>query len=184
MNAPGPLRVTFDKEQFDALKERFNATKQEVKDALRDAAKATADDIKNFDAELAAALKIRAELLKNRITIRYRYKSGNGTFWFGLNPINLGSMNAKQDRMIGGGVTAGPVTVAGAFIAKGSKMGGQVFKRGGKSRLPIFKQTYDIADVSRETVRTKVFPIIADIFQQNLETKLEDIFDRKKRKTA
>lgn len=181
MNAPGPLRVTFDAAQFDALKARFNATKAEVKEALSDAAKDTAGDIKNFDAELGAALKIRPELLKNRITLRYRYKSGTGVFWFGMNPINLGALNPKQDRMIGGGVTAGPVTVPGAFVSK--KLNGQVFSRSGKSRLPIFKEQYNIADISRDTIRTKVFPIIADIFHQNLESRLEDIFDRKKRKT-
>ncbi len=174
-----PLRVTIDADQFTALKKRFNATKQEVQDALRDATKDTADDIKGLDSELGAALKIAPELLKNRITLRYRYKSGNGMFWFGMNPINLGSLNPKQN---GQSVIAGPVTVngPGAFISE--KMGGQVFRRYGTHRLMITKQVYDIANISRETVREKIFPMISDIFHQNLESKLEDIFDRKKRK--
>lgn len=179
MSDTGPLRVTIDAAEFDALKARFNASKEEIKQALSDAARDTAGDIKNFDTELGAALKIAPELLKNRITLRYRYKSGTGVFWFGMNPINLGSLNPKQN---GSSVNAGPVTVRGpgAFIS--DKMGGQVFRRSGAKRLPAIKQVYDIANISRETVRTKVFPLVADIFHQNLESRLEDIFDRMKGK--
>ena len=58
--------------------------------------------------------------------------------WYGLNEISLIHLNARETKR---GVTSGKHKRDSAFIAKG-----QVFKRQGKGRLPLEKQTLEIKE--------------------------------------
>lgn len=88
----------------------------------------------------------------------FRVKRGLGgkgaTVWYGLDPIGLIHLGAKKQ---GKGVAAmGGRYVEGAFIAKGRNGGLQVFKRRGKERLKIDKQSADIHDAAQTYIEDRL----------------------------
>ena len=92
---------------------------------------------------------IRRRMKKSTIT-----KDSNGyviRLFYGLNEVDLIHLNAKQTRK---GVTAGKYQVDGAFI---SNKKNQVFKRMGKKRLPIEKQSVTIKPQADAYLESKEF---------------------------
>lgn len=84
---------------------------------------------------LSAELQVQQKIIRRRLRKTNIIATSEGytiRLWYGLNDISLIHLNARETKK---GVTAGKRKVDGAFIAKG-----QVFKRAGKSRLPIEKQ--------------------------------------------
>lgn len=82
--------------------------------------------------KMAKSLTISAHVVKHRMIVRAT--SEGGRLWVGLNPIDIKHLNPVQDA---GGVQAGPARRPGAFIVQG--LGGHVFVRKGRKRLPIKK---------------------------------------------
>lgn len=88
---------------------------------------------------LSAELEIQQKIIRRRLKKTSIVATSDGyaiKLWYGLNDISLIHLGARKTKK---GVTAGKRKVDGAFIAKG-----QVFKRAGKSRLPIEKQVVTI----------------------------------------
>lgn len=84
-------------------------------------------------ANLVKHAQVPREAMKYRVFTRMRDAGyGNALVWIGLNPIRLKDLHPQET---GRGVTAGPVSVPGGFIA----IGGHVFRRKGRKRLPIEK---------------------------------------------
>lgn len=96
---------------------------------------------------LSGALAIQQKVIRRRLkAFRLQRRAGASevTVWYGLDPIALIYLQAKQGK---GGVKAyGGRFVQSAFIADGRNGNRQVFKRRGKGRLPIDKQRADIED--------------------------------------
>lgn len=96
---------------------------------------------------LSGALAIQQKVIRRRLkSFRLQRKAGGSeiTVWYGLDPIALIYLQAKQNK---GGVKAyGSRFVQSAFIANGRNGNRQVFKRRGKGRLPLDKQRADIED--------------------------------------
>lgn len=95
---------------------------------------------------LARHLKLPARIARRRLfrfALRRRGNGGEVVVFYGLNPIALVYMTARQTKT---GVTAGAHKRKGAFIAQGRGKNQQVFKRRGKARLPLDKQTLEIYD--------------------------------------
>ncbi len=94
---------------------------------------------------LSRELEVGSKVLRRRLKAFRLRKTADGAsvgVWYGLDPIALVHLGARQSKA---GVKAGQHAVAGAFIA-GKGDGKQVFKRVGKARLPIEKQTLDVQE--------------------------------------
>lgn len=91
---------------------------------------------------LSAELKIQQKVIRRRLKqfrVQARSNGASLRVWYGLDPVALIYLKAKQNAS---GVTAdGGRDVKGAFISKGRGGNLQVFKRRGKARLPIDKQS-------------------------------------------
>lgn len=95
--------------------------------------------------ELSKRLAVQQKVLRPRIRTRRLRRTARGMeagVWYGLNPVALIRLGARQTQT---GVSArGRRRVEGAFIARASGGGQQVFKRKGRARLPIAVQVADI----------------------------------------
>lgn len=78
------------------------------------------------------SVKVQAKIVRGRVKIQLG--DGVSRVWIGLDEIQLSRLKPRQTSS---GVTAGPIRRKGAFVVK--KLGGNVFQRTGKSRLPIEK---------------------------------------------
>ena len=87
---------------------------------------------------LSKELEMSQRIIRRRLKKSSILKTSTGysiKLFYGLNEVDLIHLNPRQTRK---GVTAGKRKVDGAFLAKSKH---QVFKRVGKSRLPIEKQS-------------------------------------------
>lgn len=82
---------------------------------------------------LAKGVKVSSRILKNRV--QFYIGDRWGKVWIGAYRIPIRDLGAKQNSR---GVKAGPLNLPERFISPA--MGGHVFKRFGKSRLPIRKE--------------------------------------------
>lgn len=168
--------ITVNDADFKNLEAQFDLYKYGIKEALRDATADTIRDLKGIVGDrLAARLKVSAAVLKNRVQLRYGYRSGTGRVWFGINPISLSALGARQTAS---GVDAPPVSRTGAFIV--GKLNDQVFKRdplrrmkSNPARAALVKQVFDISEVSRDEVQHRIFPLVREVFYENLEERLK-----------
>jgi hypothetical protein len=124
------------------------ATEQQAEKALNSTLVKMAGWLRSKSVKgLSGALAIQQKVLRRRLkSFRLQRRAGGSeiTVWYGLDPIALIYLQARQNK---GGVKAyGGRFVQSAFIANGSNGNRQVFKRRGKGRLPIDKQRADIED--------------------------------------
>ncbi|HDR9259625.1 TPA: hypothetical protein QDB21_005647 [Burkholderia vietnamiensis] len=116
---------------------------------------------------LAKHLKLPAKEVKRRLrTFRLaRVAGGKGVrVWYGLDPMGMIHLDAREDKGIGGGVSAyGDRFVRDAFIARGrAGRGGpadsnkQVFIREGRTRLPIKKVTVELGDQAQAYIEDHI----------------------------
>lgn len=112
---------------------------------------------------LSEKARMQQKILRRRLKSAKFKTSPSGsqiTLWFGLNPVALIYLGAKQSA---GGVTAqGGRYVQGAFIAQ--KAGGpkQVFKRRGQARLPIDKQESELEHTAERYIERD---LLTDAFE-------------------
>ncbi len=131
---------------LDQLARNVAATEGETKKALRSTLNKMAAWLRVRSVKgLSKTLQIQQKIIRRRLkAVKFRPTSDGGVakVWFGLNPVAMIYLGAKEKRGPGGGVAAsGNRFVKGAFIAKGGKSGAkQVFKRAGKSRLPLVRE--------------------------------------------
>ena len=123
---------------------------------------------KGLSNELALSQKIIRRRLKNTNVVA----AGGGysiRLWHGLNDISLIHLNPRQNKT---GVTASKRKVAGAFISRSKN---QVFKRSGKSRLPLEKQVDVIKSKADAFIESGVFDAreFEEMFLKNLEHEIK-----------
>jgi hypothetical protein len=129
---------------------------------------------------LSKALMMQPKIIRRRLkTLRLR-KSANGSLasvWYGLDSVSLINLQAKQNKQ---GVKAyGGRFVKSAFIAKGRNGNKQVFKRVGKSRLPVKKQTDAIQEkadkyLDHNTVNSSAFSAqFFKVFEHELSWRMQ-----------
>lgn len=142
------ISVEIDARDLDRLVVELRATPTQVKHALSSTLRKMAAWVRTRSVRgLSKELGIAQKTIRRRLRgIKARPTADGGAevkLWYGLNPVALIHLAAKQS---GKGVrAAGGRFVQGAFIAKTKSGGRQVFKRAGKGRLPLQKQTADIA---------------------------------------
>jgi len=143
--------IEIDGSSAVAMANAIGATEKQLEAALRSTYSRMGRWLRTRSVRgLAGVLQIQQRILRARIK-SFRLQggvghAGNGAkVWFGLRPIALIRLNARQS---GNGVSAaGGRHVDGAFIANyhGRR---QVLRRKGKERLPVEIVTADIDDQS------------------------------------
>jgi hypothetical protein len=139
------ISVNIDASDLHRVIAELSATKAEAERALRSTLRKMAAWVRVRSVKgLSDKLKIQQKVVRRRLrSIKARNTPGGAqvSIWYGLNPLALIHLQARQNSS---GVRAsGGRFVASAFIPKSGKVK-QVFKRAGKSRLPLEKQTTDI----------------------------------------
>lgn len=118
---------------------------------------------------LSTELQVIQKVMRRRMRKTSIQKTSTGwtiKLWYGLNGISLIHLNARETKK---GVTAGKHKRDGAFIVKG-----QVFKRSGKGRLPIEKQTLEIKAKADSYLEDQAFSSgYQDQFFKTLEHELK-----------
>lgn len=142
------LNLQIDADQLNRISIDLAATEQQAEKALNSTLPKMAAWLRGRSMKgLPAAVNVQAKIIRRRLkTFRLSRRAGGSeiTVWWGLDPVALIYLKAKKTA---GGVSAyGGRFVPSGFIARGQNDNVQVFKRRGKSRLPIDKQTAPIAD--------------------------------------
>ena len=138
IDAEGLQQVALDLAATDAQAEQaLNSTLVKMAAWLR------SKSVKGLSQNLVVPQKVIRRRLKS-FRLQRRASGSEITVWYGLDPIALIYLQARQNKS---GVKAyGGRFVQSAFIAPGANGNRQVFKRRGKARLPIEKQRTDIED--------------------------------------
>lgn len=130
-----------------AVVAELGATEKQVEAALRSTLGKMAAWMRVLSIRgLSKQLQVSAKVMRRRLKAFKLRKTADGSsvaVWYGLDPIALIHLGARQTRA---GVTAGKHKRPSAFIARGANESRQVFKRTGKPRLPIEKQTLSIQE--------------------------------------
>ena len=141
------LRLEVDATGLDTIAIELNAVSAQVDRAMVSTLGKMARWLRTRSLRgLSEKLAVSQKVLRRRLKT---FRLGRGpdgqsiTIWYGLDPIGLIYLGARETAA---GVTAGKHKRDGAFIASGRGNNRHVFKRTGKSRLPIEKQNLDVQD--------------------------------------
>jgi hypothetical protein len=151
---------------LDRIGRDLGATQKQIEPAMRSAVSRVTRWAGNEAARrISKATKVTGKVIKGRMRVEVMGKDGVlGRVWAGLRNIPLAAMKPRETKS---GVTAGPAKVPGGFIAKK-----QVFKRTGKKRLPIEKQTFSILDPGMDAMRS-LENEIGERLQREFESQLK-----------
>lgn len=157
------LQVATD---LQASKKQFNA-------AISRACNRTAATLRKMSSKgLKTELQLRtiSALRKRLKSIKIRANSSQGMqLWYGLNdmPVSNFKGRPKNDNQ-GQGAWYKDYFFQGAFVAKSSVKGkNTIFKRKGKSRLPIEEQLLTIKDKADVYIEDEIFDKAESIFWQH-----------------
>lgn len=166
---PGLIDLTIDTKTFNSIATSMAADEKSINLALSRALRKTGRwVVTHLARELARETGIKVSTLKKRLKPYFDAKSLKSKVWVGLLPFSAGHMRPKATSM---GVKAGGHYFDKAFIVKTDKAP-LVFKRVGKTSLPIEKQVVSIeqqADtVIENTILPKLTNRLTDMFTQEL----------------
>lgn len=166
------IDLDLDAQGIEQVVRDLQATEGHVRQALNSTLRKMASWMRTRSVRgLSDHLKVQQKVLRRRLKSFQLRRSADGasiTVWYGLNPIALIHLGARQHKR---GVTAGRHQVPGGFIANGRNGSRQVFKRRGQSRLPIDKQTLDIQDKANTYLEDHVIGDVA--FEQQFQKTFE-----------
>lgn len=135
----------------------LNATEAQAEKALTSTLMKMSKWLRTRSAQgLSKELAVTQKVLRRRLKTMRLSKSIDGpsiTVWYGLDPISVIYLGARKTKA---GISAGKHRFPGAFISAGKNGKKQVFKRRGKSRLPIEKQVLDIQDRANVFIEDKL----------------------------
>lgn len=104
---------------------------------------------------LSKSLEIQQKIIRRRLkAVKFKQTADGGVakVWYGLNPVGLIWLGAKQTGV--GVQAAGGRVIPGAFIARGKTGKKQVFQRRGSARLPLDKKQAAIKEPSEKYLET------------------------------
>ncbi|WP_290876936.1 phage tail protein [Aquabacterium sp.] len=141
------IDISVHADQLDQIVLDLAASEDQVEKALRSTISKMANWLRARTVRgLSDELKMQQRIIRRRLKafkFKQTARGGMATVWYGLNPVGMIYLGAKQDKSPGGGVTVkqGAVrNVPGAFIATMRNGHEGVFKRRDKKRLRIDEQ--------------------------------------------
>lgn len=163
------LLALFESNDFHKIQSALGLLRKEIKAALVTAMRQTMKWAQREGAkQFAAKTGVPYRVMRQRLRVKYRYQSVRGEFpegrvWFGLNPISLKYLGAKETKE--NGVTSRFGKYPNGFLSE--KMGGHFYQRRGRERLPLDRLEFGIEDIGNE---------IADNFKDDLSAKYMEYF--------
>lgn len=156
------MELQIDASDIDIVVRNLEATPTQAQAALRStlpkmARWLRARSVKGLSRELDVQQTVIRRRLK-QFRLRRLGDAASIDVWYGLDPIALIHLKPRQTRR---GVKARSHLREGAFIASGKSGNRQVFKRRGKERLPIDRQTLDIGDKARRWIEDSLLGVEA-----------------------
>jgi citrate lyase gamma subunit len=170
------LELQVDTAQLETLAIELMSTEKQFDRALRSTVGKMVKWVKTRSVRIISKdANIPQRIARRRIKALKAKKTSEGTemqIFYGENPVGLIYLKPKKTST---GITATGRTVAGAFKARGKGGQDQVFKRIGKSRLPLAKQTTEVKEpfdsvLNREFINASAF---AEQFFKVLEHELQ-----------
>ena len=176
---------SIDGEQLRRIGDEIGATLNQVRYALHSALRRTEATLrKNATSELKRRLNLRAAVairkrfrsLKVKSSIQMRSSGANkgeAGIWLGLNDLPVSDFKGRPADDPAGAFL-NDYFFENGFVTK-SKFKGKntIFKRAGKSRLPIQEQTIDIWNPSMEYIEADLFQSIEELFWQHFRRDLK-----------
>lgn len=168
------VHLDIDADQLQRVVGDLAATERQAQQALNSTLPKMAAWLRGKSVKgLAGAVDVPQKIIRRRLrTFRLTKNAGGSsiTVWYGLDAVGMIYLNAKQGRA---GVKAyGGRFLKSAFIANGANGNRQVFKRRGKGRLPIDKQTASIAEKAETFIEDRM------IGTAEFEARFFQIFER------
>lgn len=163
------LLALFQSNDFYKIQSALGLLRKDIKAALVTAMRQTMKWAEREGAKrFAAATGVPYRVMRQRLRVKYRYQSIKGEFpegrvWFGLNPISLKYLGAKETKE--SGVTSRFGKYPNGFLSE--KMGGHFYQRRGKDRLPLDRIEYGIEEIGSD---------IVDNFKDALSAKYMEFF--------
>lgn len=170
--------LTFDDDELSAIAREFGASEKDLRRAYARALSRTARTMRTrarkalregLDVRAAAVLKARLRLskFKPRGTLL-----GGARLWVGANPLPATAFKGRP-RQTAGGVSVGGREFPGAFVGTGKDSGTrQVFRRAGRTRLPIFRETAATQEDVNRILEQGVFDDMSRTFFKNFRAEV------------
>lgn len=165
-----PDKITVSTEGLEELIASFGAVPQQIERAERRAVNKTTTWLaKGVRKDLAASIGVAQRVMDDRVRgLEYGYHGiPAGMVWFGLNPIAITRRRFGTLTQMAKGAKAGRLSFAGAFVARMPSGHEAVFRRDGKTRLPISEESLDID--------TPAHRAIVDTWAQRAGERLETV---------
>ena len=170
--------LNFDIEwsQLREVATTLQASEKQFKAALSRACNRTAATLRKMSSRgLKSELELRtlSSLRKRLKSIKLKSRQTGVVLWYGLNDMPVSSFKGRVSENKSGASFRGH-DFDGAFVAKSGVKGKRtIFKRTGKSRLPIAEQLYPIKDKADVFIEDEIFTQVEDIFWKNFRRDLE-----------
>lgn len=163
----------FDNAEVQRVADEFGASEKDLRRAYSRALSRTARAMRTKTRKaLREGLDLRAAaILKARLRLqRYKAKGRNmgaARVWVGSNDLPATAFKGKP-RQTATGVSVGKKVFEDAFVGTSQTSAKQmVFKRKGRARLPIFRETAPVESEVAEILESKVFDEMSETFMRN-----------------
>lgn len=163
------IDIDIDVKQLENIVLDLGGTEKQVRQALNSALSKMALWLRGQAvAGLSKELGIKREILRQRrLKIKPIVRSAHGgkvKVFFGLDPISYTYLGIPKK--VARGVMVGKYFIEGGFAAKAKNGQIIIFKREGRARLPIKKQSLDVKDKSDTYIEHRLFS--GDKFMERL----------------
>ncbi|MFB9149531.1 phage tail protein [Roseovarius ramblicola] len=164
------IGLTFDQGEMQRIAREFDASEKDLRRAYARALSRTARKMRTqarkalregLDLRAASILKARLRLARMRPRGK---KIGAARLWVGANDLPATAFKGRP-RQTATGARVGGREFPGAFVGTSADSGKRmVFRRAGRSRLPIFRETVPVQDEVNAVLEGEVFDDMADAF--------------------
>lgn len=172
------IELDIDGAQLKQIADEFAASEKDLRRAFSRALSRTSRTLRTqARKDLRAGLELRAaSVLKARLRLK-RYKArgarlGSAMLWVGTNDMAADAFKGKP-RETASGARVGSRAFEGAFVGTSRGSGrSMVFKRRGRKRLPIYRETVPVADDMQEIMERQVFDQAQRVLIKNFRAEL------------
>lgn len=160
------IGVEIDPGELQRIGREFAASEKELRAAWRRAKSRTARRLRTQARKaLRENLSLRSAAIL-RARLRLRNTRDDASLWVGLNNLPVTAFKGRP-RQTASGVSVGGREFPGAFVGRGGGGNRLVFRRVGRSRLPIEVETVPIKDAGDDTLEAEVMRDAADALIRN-----------------
>lgn len=161
------IGIEIDAREIRRIASEFAATEDQLRAAWRRAKTRTATRMRTEARKaLRQGLGLRSAAIL-RARLRLRNTRDTASLWVGLNDVPATAIKGRP-RQGATGASIGERQFPGAFIGRGRDSGARmIFKRKGRSRLPIYAVTVPIKDEGERVLEREVMDDMADTLMRN-----------------